>query len=174
LNPRTLDDFKNSIKEFRNFSDIIGVESSEKNVQIQAAKDSRVDLISFSEPSNLRVISPGIISLTKQNNSYIEFSISPIMTQNRANQSKFLRSLYRGLHMALNLKGNIILSGNFQQNFDLRNPRALISICTTLLGISLNKSKELFRENVHGLLKRVENRNNRNLIEPGVKIIGDV
>jgi len=173
LRPKSLNDLKKRIKHYNNFSDIISVESMDKNIQIQAAKDSRVDIISFSDQNVIKTISPGIISLTKQNRSFIEFSLAPIMARNQAVQSKYLRSLYRAVQLAVQLKVNYIISGNFDDLFKLRHPRALISVCHTLLGIPLLSAKKAFSENVLTLINRVHARQDKNIIESRVKRLNE-
>ncbi len=173
LRPNSLNDLKKLIQPYNNFSDIISVESMDKNIQIQAAKDSRVDIISFSDQNVIKTISPGIISLTKQNRSFIEFSLAPIMARNQAVQSKYLRSLYRAVQLAVQLKVNYIISGNFDDLFKLRHPRALISVCHTLLGIPLLSAKKAFSENVLTLINRVQARQDKNIIESGVKLLNE-
>ena len=173
LKPNSLKDLKKRIQPYNNFSDIISVESMDKNIQIQAAKDSRVDIISFSDQNVIKTISPGIISLTKQNKSFIEFSLAPIMVRNQAIQSKYLRSLYRAVQLAVQLKANYIISGNFDDLFKLRHPRALISVCHTLLGIPLLRAKKAFSENVLSLINRVQTRQDKNIIESGVKLLNE-
>lgn len=173
LRPKSLNDLKKRLRPYNNFSDIISVESTDKNIQIQAAKDSRVDIISFSDQNVIKTISPGIISLTKQNKSFIEFSLAPIMVRNQAIQSKYLRSLYRAVQLAVQLKANYIISGNFDDLFKLRHPRALISVCHTLLGIPLLRAKKAFSENVLSLINRVQTRQDKNIIESGVKLLNE-
>ncbi|GAG80044.1 unnamed protein product, partial [marine sediment metagenome] len=46
INPKNLESLINNLKGIGHSSDIIVVESSDKKIQIQAAKDSRVDVIS--------------------------------------------------------------------------------------------------------------------------------
>jgi len=171
LKPNSLNDLKKQIQPYINFSNIISVESMDKNIQLQAAKDSRVDIISFSDQNVIKTISPGIISLTKQNNSFIEFSLAPIMVKNQAIQSRYLRSLYRAVQLAVQLKVNYIISGNFDDIFKLRHPRALISVCHTLLGIPLLSAKKAFSESVLTLINRVQARQDKNIIESGVKLL---
>jgi RNase P/RNase MRP subunit p30 len=171
INPKNLESLIKKLKGIGQSSNIIVVESADKKIQIQAAKDSRVDVISFSEQIALKTIFPGVISLTKQNQSFIEFSLASIMVKNKSLQSKNLRNLYRGVHLANNLKANYIISGNFDDLYSIRHPRALISVCHTLLGISLLRAKNCFSKNVVSLLNRVQMRQDRNFIESGVKLI---
>jgi len=171
IKPKNLDDLKRRLKQIKNISDIISVESPDRKVQIQAAKDSRVDLISFSDEDILKTITPGVISLTKQNDSFIEFSLEPIMVKNKAIQSRFLRSLYRALKLAQKLNANYIISGNFNNIYMLRHPRALVSISHTLLDVPLLNAKKAFSENVIALINRAKTRQDKNFIEPGVSMI---
>ncbi len=171
INPKNLESLIKKLKGIGQSSNIIVVESADKKIQIQAAKDSRVDIISYSEQAVLKTISPGVISLTKQNESFIEFSLAPIMVKNKSLQSKNLRNLYRGVQLANKLNANYIISGNFDDFYSLRHPRALISVCHTLLGISLIQAKNCFSKNVVSLLNRVQKRQDKNFIESGVKLI---
>ena len=170
IRPKNIKDLKNRLKQNRNFSGITSVESNDRKVQIQAAKDSRVDLISFSDENIIKSITPGVISLTKQNKSFIEFSLAPIMTKNKTFQSKFLRSIYRALQLAIQLNANYIISGNFKDFFKLRHPRALISVSHTLLDTPLLNAKNAFSENVMTLINRAKMRQDKNFIESGVKL----
>jgi len=163
-------DFKNRINHFNNFSDILSIESLNKEVQLQAARDSRVDIVSFSNPDVIKTLSPGVISLTKQNKSFLEFSLAPIMITNKATQSKNFRNLYRFIQLALKFKANCIISGNFEDVYNLRHPRALISICHSLLGVSLDKAKSIFKLNPLLLLERSQ-KHHKNYLEPEIKLI---
>ncbi|MFX0041419.1 MAG: RNase P subunit p30 family protein [Candidatus Hodarchaeota archaeon] len=171
LTPNSINEFKNAIKNYNNFPYILSVESKEKEIQINAARDSRVDIVSFSDENILKTLSSGVISLTKQNNSFIEFSLATIMVRNKALQSKNFRYLYKFIQLAYKLKANIIISGNFDDLFDLRHPRSLISICHSLLDIPLNSAKRIFMDNPKLLLEKAQNRKNNNSIESGVRII---
>lgn len=164
------EDFKKKIKYFNNFSEILSIESLNKEVQLYAARDSRVDIVSFSDPEIIKTLTPGVISLTKQNNSFIEFSLAPIMGKNKANQSKSFRNLYRSIKLGLKLKANCIISGNFDEMYDFRNPRALISICHSLLEIPLDKAKKIFKINPILLLEKTQKRRDKNF-EPEVRLI---
>ncbi|MBY9021511.1 MAG: hypothetical protein KGD67_10650 [Candidatus Lokiarchaeota archaeon] len=171
INPKNLEILIKKLNGIGKSSNIIVVESADKKIQIQAAKDSRVDVISFSEQNILKTIFPGVISLTKQNQSFIEFSLASIMVKNKSLQSKNLRYLYRGVQLANKLNANYIISGNFDDLYSLRHPRSLVSVCHTLLGISLLQAKNCFSKNVISLLNRVEMRQDKNFIESGVKLI---
>jgi len=171
LTPSNLNDFKKTLKKYNSFPHILGVETPYKEIQIQAAKDSRIDILSFSSEEIIKTISIGVISLIKQNNSFIEFSLAPIMMKSKGIQSKNFRNLYRFTKLILDLKPNYIISGNFNEIYHFRNPRSLLSICHTLLGMSLNEAKKGFRDNVRLLLKRVNHRVNKNIFEEGVKFI---
>jgi len=150
----TIEEFRQNIRKYNNFQDILSIESLNKEVQLHSAKDSRVDLVSFSDPEILQTLTPGVISLTKQNNSFIEFSLAPLIVSNKTNQSKNFRRLYKNIQLALKLKANYIISGNFKYIFDYRHPRALISVCHSLLGIPLSIAKEAYIKNPQLLVEK--------------------
>ncbi len=171
LQTNNINEFKNKIKKISKFPHVVSVESSNKDVQIHAARDSRVDIISFSNQQNLKTLTPGVISLIKQNLSFIEFSLASLMIKNLTTQSKNFRMLYRFIKLALDLKTNCIISGNFKNLYDFRHPRALVSICNSLLEIPLNEAKKIFKYNPEILLKRVKKRLNSDEYENGVQLI---
>ncbi|MFX0022531.1 MAG: hypothetical protein ACFE9S_09390, partial [Candidatus Hermodarchaeota archaeon] len=59
----SLEDFKRRIKKYNKFPEILSIESLNKDVQLQAAKDSRVDIVSYSNPEIIKTLTPGVISL---------------------------------------------------------------------------------------------------------------
>jgi RNase P/RNase MRP subunit p30 len=171
LRLENMEDYKKNIKKFNNFSDILSIETSNKEIQLQAARDSRVDIVSFSDPKILRSLTSGVISLVNQNNSFIEFSLSSIMVENKVNQSKNFRNLYRSIQLVRKTNTNYIISGNFKDPYDLRHPRNLISICHTLLELPIVEAKKAFFQNLEKLILRVNSRNDRDILETGVKLV---
>ncbi|TFF95854.1 MAG: hypothetical protein EU544_01870 [Promethearchaeota archaeon] len=163
--------FKRELNKFNNYPYILAVESPNVEIYNLAARDSRVDLLSFSELKYLNKVTPGILSLIKQNNKFIEFSFAPLMEDNRVKQSKNFRKLYRFLNLALKAKVRYILSGNFDNIYDFRHPRALMSICMTLLDLNPIQAKEGFQKYPSELIKRINNRKNYKSIEDGVNIL---
>lgn len=171
LRPRNVDDLKSKLNLNNELPTILSIETPIKEIQIQAAKDSRVDVISFTDPKTMKTLTNGVISLSKQNNSYIEISLASMMVVNKVQQSKNFRELYRIIHLVKNLKGNLLICGNFEDSYHLRHPRTLISICHTLLGLSIIEAKQSFNENVKKLIERTLDRYDRNFIEYGIKFI---
>jgi RNase P/RNase MRP subunit p30 len=171
LRPRNVDDLKSKLNINNKLPTILSIETPIKEIQIQAAKDSRVDVISFTDPKTMKTLTNGVISLSKQNNSYIEISLASMMVVNKAQQSKNFRELYRIIHLVKNLKGNLLICGNFEDSYHLRHPRTLISICHTLLGLSIIEAKQSFNENVKKLIERTLDRYDSNFIEYGIKFI---
>ncbi|MFX1257445.1 MAG: RNase P subunit p30 family protein [Promethearchaeota archaeon] len=171
LKPNSVEFFKKKIKKYNNFPDILSVESLNKEVQIHAARDSRVDILSFSDQEIMKTLTPGVVSLIKQNKSFIEFSLAPIMVKKKPIQSKNFRNLYRFTKLVRELKANFILSGNFEELFDLRHPRAMMSISYSLLDIPLREVKKIFKDNPRIILGRVQKRQSPIIFEGGLKLI---
>ena len=111
------------------------------------------------------------MSLAKQNKKFIEFSLCPIIVDNKSIQSKNFRYLYRFVQKARTLKADYIISGDFNELFDIRHPRALMSICNTLLDIPLEELKIIFKQNPLKLLRRIKKRGDNTILENGVKLI---
>ena len=93
------------------------------------------------------------------------------MVKNKSIQSRNFRYLYRFIQKVRNLKANYIFSGDSNEIFDIRHPRALISICYTMFDIPLAEAKRIFKENPLLLLKRIQERQDSSILENGVKLI---
>jgi len=163
--------FKKQISKFSNISDIISIETKNPKIQLFAARDSRVDLISYVNFEILKTLRSGVLSLARQNHTFIEFTLNHIMSENVRFQSKISRMLYKSINMAKEAKVKYIISGNFIDIYNYRNPRALISILNTLIGIPMQNAKDAFSKNVISLIKRAQKRVNPHIIEKGVKLI---
>jgi len=166
---KNLHKLKQKIKQFKTVEEIVSIESSDQEVQNYAARDSRIDLISFSNYGLLKSFSEGVVSLAKQYNTYIEFCLNSIMIEKRSYQSKVFRSLFKLINMGIDRK--LILSGDFKNPYDLRHPRSLISITHTLFEMPISKAKKAFSSNVIALLEKVQLRTNPSMFEDGVKLI---
>ncbi len=160
LKLKTIEEFRKKVIKFNNFQDILSIESLNREVQLNCSKDSRIDIISFSDPDIIKTLTPGVISLTKQNNSFIEFSLAPIMVNNKTIQSKNFRNLYKFAQLALRSKANYIFSGNFMNMYDYRHPRALISVCHSLLEIPIGTAKRAYITNPKMLIEKTKFRHN--------------
>jgi len=173
LKTQNIKDFRKKIKKVSHVSDIISLETFNPNLQLIAARDSRVDLLSYTNFKLLNTLSEGVLSLANQNGKYIEFGIKSIMNESKQSQSKEFRILFKSIQMAMSRKVKFIISGNFKNKYDFRNPRALISIVNTLIDIPMPEVKRAFNRNVVSLIERSKNRTNPDIIEKGVKLISD-
>lgn len=172
LHIKDMRDFNKKITKYSDYPYIMSIEATDKEIQLKAAKDSRIDLISYSNQSILKTLTPGLISLVKQNESFLEFSLASLfISERKTDQSKNFRNLYRNLNLARKSNVNFIISGYPQNVYMLRHPRNLISLCHTLLDLPLSKAKEAFSKSPEMLIRRVENRSNQKIIENGVRIV---
>lgn len=171
LKPKNITELKQLIKKYNNFSHILSVESENKEIQIFCARDTRIDVVSFSNPIIAKTLTPGVLSLSKQYNSFIEFSFAPIFNENKYTQSKNIRIIFSALRMTLVKKVNYFISGNFLSFLDYKSPRVLISICQTLLDMSFTNAKLALKDNPSKLIQKLNKKIDPNIVENGVKII---
>jgi RNase P/RNase MRP subunit p30 len=171
IKPENLRSYQISLNSVGSSLDIVSIETDKKEIQIKAAKDSRVDVLSFSGIEAMKSLSSGVISLIKQNKSFIEISLVNIMEENKTLQSKNFREIYRTINLVRSLKANLIISGDFANPYEFRHPRSLVSICHTLFEMPLVEAKKSFKDNVNFLLERVRNRRNYSYVEEGIKIL---
>ncbi len=172
LNIRTenINEYKTKLKKCKNLPFVISIESSNKDIQLNAAKDNRVDLLSFSTIPILRSLTTGVLSLTRQFNTFLEFSLAPIMIESKYIQSKNFRLIYKSIQLSLKSKTSFIITGNFRQKYDCRHPKTLLSVSHTLLDLPYDIAKKCFSKNIELLLYKRSNPSENQLINSDYRI----
>ncbi|MHA1727177.1 MAG: RNase P subunit p30 family protein [Promethearchaeota archaeon] len=172
FHPRSISNLKKNlqkIKEFKKFA--VAIESSDKKILTFAANDSRVDILTFYSIDVLRNLTPGIVSLLKQTKTFLEISLIDAICTHKTKRSRVFREIYKILNL-VNYREDILLFGGAEKEIRyIRGPREILSIFHAIFNIPLQKCKNILNKNPEILVQRLEQRQNPNFIESGVKII---
>ena len=173
--PASVNDLKDKLQKAQKYKDfVISIISNNKDILTFAAKDSRVDIISFTRIENIKKLTPGIISLLKQFNKFFEISIIDVLNTNKNNRSRVFREIYKILNLVHNNMEILLFGGSESENFHIRGPREIISIFHSIFNLNIAKSKRIVRENPSQLIKRLISRNNPNNLQSGVKVVNRI
>ncbi len=174
LSPKTPNLLKQELSEWYKRKCIISVESNNKEILQIAARDGRVDMLSASTIEFQKTLSKGILSLARQNNCVIDFSLTPVLETYSNNRTRLFRVIYR-LFMAAKPNSNLYtLGSNYQiknNPFLLRGPVESMSILNSILKIPKYFTKKILSDNAESLILRYIKKDLGLLVESGVEIV---
>jgi RNase P/RNase MRP subunit p30 len=171
IQPKTPDDLKRQLNELLQYKLLIAVKSSEKEILEIAARDGRVDLLVITDLNIQKTLTKGILSLVKQNNCFLDFSLLPIIELENNQRTKVMRMLYRLFLMAKPLKF-MYTHGMYSNNKWLfRGPREITALLSAIFQISDFEAKKMVETNTESLVLRYIKRDQEFFLDPGVEIV---
>lgn len=166
-----LRDLLSKISQFKNI--LVAIESTDKDILSFSAHDSRIDIISVTSTDLIKELTPGIISLLKQNSGkkFIEVSLIDAFSSKNYQRSKIFREIYKIISLVVKSQDLIIYGGQELKINHIRGPIEITNIFNTIFEIPLNISKRFVRENPQILINKLIQRTDKNYIENGIRII---
>jgi RNase P/RNase MRP subunit p30 len=174
IKPKSLNQFREILSRINQFKDYaIAVESSDKEILSFATHDSRIDIISLGSIELVKELTPGIISLLKQNagKKFLEISLIDTINSRNYQRSKSFREIFKIISMASKNEKLIVFGGHELKLNYIRGPKEIISIFNSIFDISNEKAKRFVRENPQLLIDKIKQRTDKDFIETGVQII---
>ncbi|MBN2154938.1 MAG: hypothetical protein JW776_02710 [Candidatus Lokiarchaeota archaeon] len=170
LHPKNIKELRSQLKSLDKIKDFfISVQSVEKDVLSYAIKDSRVDLITCPHIIQLKSITPGIVSLVKTNQKFIEISLIDALFSKSGERSRLFHEVARFLDTVRN-NLHVVLCGGFEQSLnEIRGPREIASIFTAIFDVSTPMSKSIVQSNPQRIIAKLCERKDNNCIQSGVK-----
>ena len=153
---------------------LIGVESLNKEALEVAARDGRVDMILCPTIDHVKALTKGIISLARQNQCFLNISITPIVQATHHKRTRILRAMYRLFLSAKPNSNKYVLGSHSELLNDLwliRGPRESSAILQALFKIPEMHANHILRKHGEELLLRFIKRDQQLFIEPGVEIV---
>ena len=168
LRPRNTHELSNTLRRVRRKFEIVAVHCENKSVSRQAAKDHRVDILTF-HPLKTGRRRVGLdrqgASLASKSNCAYEVSLSDLLGSS-AERARVLVNLKRDIWNATHEGVPVVVTSGAGTPLRMREPRAIASI-TSLLGISEEKGLDAVSETPRRILER-----NREKLEPGFVSLG--
>ncbi|UCD96670.1 MAG: hypothetical protein JSV35_01055 [Candidatus Bathyarchaeota archaeon] len=139
LNPKSSPELLKQLQRYRWRFVILAVDCTKKAIARTAARDHRVDLLSFpSLDSRFRFFDQAEARLASQSNSALEIEIGMLLSVSGSYRARFLRSLRKEVAIAQKFGVPIILSSGATDPYMMRSPQDLA--CLSLLFGMLKES----------------------------------
>ncbi len=170
LRPRNTYELSKALRRVRRKFEIVVVHCENKAVSRQAAKDHRVDILTFHSMRNggRRVgLDRQGASLASRSNCAYEVSLSDLLGSS-VERARALVNLKRDIWNATQEGVPVVVSSGAGTPLRMREPRALASI-TSLLGLSENKGLDAVSETPRRILERNREKLGPGFVSPGVK-----
>jgi len=171
LEPRNSLELLRSLRFLRRRVEVIAVKCLSKSVARQAAKDRRVDILSFS-PIDLRrrFFDSAEAELASKTQVSLEFDMAPLLYLHGNQRINLLWKMRIETIIARKFDVPIVLSSGVSEAWLLRKPEDYASL-GYLFGLDLENAKKAISENPKKIVERNRRKLSPNYVAPGIYVI---
>jgi ribonuclease P/MRP protein subunit RPP1 len=159
------------LRHLRRKFDLVSVICASKSVSRKAAKDHRVDLLSFLIDPKKRFFDQAEGELASGASASLEIEVAPLLLLKGFTRIRLLSCLRKEVEIAKKLNINIVASSGATNEYLLRTPHDYAAFAT-LFGLNPPLNLEAFSENPCVIIQKNKEKLSSNYIAPGVKIVG--
>jgi len=171
LRPRTPNELTRSLRKLRRRFEIIAVICDSKNVSRQAAKDRRVDLLSFPSPDfRKRFFDMAEAELASGSLASLEIDIKPLLTLEGPARARLLSSMRKEAVIARGFHVPIVLSSGASDGMLLRRPLEQANL-SSLFDLDRDSALNAVSTNPSSILKRNREKLSSRFVAPGIRLI---
>lgn len=171
LRPQTPEELLNELRRLRRRFEIIAVLCESKNVARQAAKDRRVDLVSFPQfDFRRRFFDAAEAELASGGLASFEIDMKPLLTLEGATRIRLLSSLRREVATAKEFRVPIVISSGTSNELFMRKPMALAALAS-LFDLNGKSAMEAVSMNPLAIVKRNREKLSSRFVAPGIRVI---
>ncbi|MEM2102769.1 MAG: RNase P subunit p30 family protein [Candidatus Bathyarchaeia archaeon] len=169
--PKSASDLLSLLRRFRRKFELISVLCLSKTVARQAAKDRRVDLISFpSTDVKKRFFDTAEAELAANALASFEVDLLSIIFASSFERIRLLSSLRREVALADKFSVPVVLSSGASEEFSMRAPRDFAAL-GFLFDIPLPRALDALSTNPSNIIKRNRAKLNPKFVAPGIRVI---
>ncbi|MGB9854591.1 MAG: RNase P subunit p30 family protein [Candidatus Bathyarchaeales archaeon] len=171
LKPKTAGELIHFLRKFRRKFEIIAVVCESKAVARQAAKDRRVDLLSFPAADfRRRFFDEAEAELASKSLASMEIDIKPLLTLEGQARIRLLSMLRRETAIAKHFHVPIVVSSGATNELTMRKPLEMAAL-TVLFDMDRASALEAVSKNPSAIVKRNREKLNPEFIAPGIRLI---
>lgn len=171
LRPRNTNELSKTLRRVRRKYEIVAVHCENKAVSRQAAKDHRVDILTFPSPktgkSRVGLDRQGASLAAKSNCAY-EVSLSGLLDSSAGERARVIVNLKRNIRNAEREGVPVVATSGAATPLRMREPRAIASI-TSLLDLPEEKGLDAVSVIPTMILERNRAKLGPGFVSPGVK-----
>jgi RNase P/RNase MRP subunit p30 len=159
------------LRRIRRKFDVICVVCKNKAVARQAAKDRRVDLLSFPLVDfRKRFFDRAEAELARSGLAALEIIIKPLLVLDSAPRIRLLSYLHREIAVAKSFGVPVVVSSGVSQELLLRNMNEIAALCF-LFGLDKISALDACSKIPFGVVIRNREKLRKNFVSPGIKLI---
>ena len=169
--PRSQEDLMRFLRKFRRQFEIICIECDSKEIARQAAKDRRVDLLSFpSLDYHKRFFDRAEAELASCSLAGLEVDVKSLLVMEGPARVRLLSSLRREVALALEFHVPVVVSSGVGAESLLRMPRDLASLAY-LFGLGEKQALDAVSVNPVGIVLRNREKLSSRFVAPGISVV---
>jgi len=171
LAPRGVGELLSSLRRFRRSFEVLSVLCSFKPVARQAAKDHRVDLLSFRafEPRR-RFFDWAEAELASKSSAALEIDMTHVLSLEGFARIGLFSCLRREVATAKSFGVPVVISSGATEPLLLRKPQDYASL-TFLFGMDASLALEALSKNPAGIVERNRRKQSLDYVAPGVRMV---
>lgn len=171
LRPRTRDELMNQLRKLRRKFEILCVSCANKEIARQAAKDRRVDLLSFPSLNfRERFFDRAEAELACQSFAALEIDMKPLLLLEGPARIRLLSTLRREVSAAEEFHVPVVVSSGVGSEMLLRKPREMAAFMS-LLGLDETSALQAISDNAVAIVQRNREKLSPRFIAPGIRVI---
>jgi RNase P/RNase MRP subunit p30 len=171
FHPRTENDLTHFLRKFRRRFEVICILCDTKEVARQAAKDRRVDLLSFpSLDYHKRFFDRAEAELASGSLAALEVDVKPLLVLEGPSRVRMLMSLRREVAVALEFKVPVLVSSGVGEEKYMRFPRDMASLAY-MFGLEEASGLDAVSTNPLAIVNRNREKLSSRFVAPGISII---
>ena len=174
LAPRSSNELLGSLRRFRRRFEVVSVLCSSKPLARQAAKDRRVDLLSFSAVElKKRFFDWAEAELASKSSAAFEIDMAQVLSLESSIRVSFFSRLRREVSIAKSYGVPVVISSGATEALLLRKPQDYASLAT-LFDIDTFLALESLSKNPADLVERNREKQGIDYVAPGVRVVGEM
>ncbi len=169
--PKTRGQLMHLLRKLRRKFEVVAVVSENKEVARQAAKDRRVDLLSFvSTDFRQRFFDWAEAELASSSLAALEVDVKPLLLFEDSARIRLLAILRREISIAGEYSVPVVFSSGADNEFLLRKPRE-ISAFVSLIGLDESSALAALSSNPSEIVARNRKKLSHDFVAPGIHVI---
>jgi len=169
--PKTRGQLMHLLRKLRRKFEVVCVVCENKEVARQAAKDRRVDLLSFPLlDSRDRFFDWAEAELACSSLTALEVEVKPLLVLEGSVRVRLLATLRREVSIAREYRVPVVVSSGVGTELLLRKPREVAALIS-LLGLDETSALDAVSDNPSGIVVRNREKLSRGFVAPGIRLV---
>jgi len=169
--PKTPGELLQDLRRFRRRFEILSVTCTSKGVARQAAKDRRVDLLSFPATDiHKRFFDRAEAELASKALSGLEIEMAPLLSLSGSSRIRLLSRLRREVAIAKRFNVPVVISSGAMNEYLMRSPHDYAALAT-LFDMPLPYALHALSEDPLAIVERNREKLSPDYVAPGVRVV---